>query len=302
MKRYKTLCRSLRWLALGPLVWCTAWSEARTHAAGASSLTDAALVQINFEQKLNSPVSLDLVFRDEAGQNVRLGAYFDRQPVILVLGYYGCPMLCTLVLNGLVESLLDLRMDIGKQFQVVNVSIDPTEKPELAAAKKRTYLKRYGRHGAAEGWHFLTGDEPAIKTLAAQTGFHYAYDASLRQYAHPSGIIILTPEGKVARYFFGIDFAPRELDGALKQASAGWIGSPIRQLLLLCFHYSPITGKYGNLVMTAIRVSGIATLVGLGAAMVLASQRRREKRLLTSAAPPKAIGRATNAPGKEASL
>jgi len=247
-------------------------------AAATRSLTDASLVTIKFDQKLNDQVSLDLTFRDETGRMVRLGDYFGNQPAILVLGYYGCPMLCTLVLNGLIESLQDLKMDVGKQFQVINISIDPKETPELAAAKKRTYLKRYGRHGAAAGWHFLTGQEEPIKRLADQVGFHYAYDPTLRQFAHPSGIIVVTPEGKVARYFFGINFAPRELDAALRQASANRIGSPIEQLILLCFHYSPLTGKYGQRIMTVVRLSGVATIVGLVAVMVLASQHKRKRR------------------------
>jgi protein SCO1/2 len=185
-------------------------------------------------------------------------------------------MLCTLVLNGMVESLQDLKLDMGKQFTVVNVSIDPHETPELAAAKKKTCLKRYGRKGAAAGWHFLTGAEPAVKQLADEVGFRYAYDPSIKQYAHPSGIIILTPEGKVARYFFGINYSPKELAAALKQARTNQTGSPIEQLILLCFHYSPVTGKYGNLIMTIVRGCGVATLVGLAGAIVLVSRRRQK--------------------------
>src|ERR1035437_996118 len=275
MKRYNTLLPTWRFLVSSSMLCCCTCVAKPGSATGGSALSDTALVQISFEQKLNSQVSLDLPFRDESGRAVRLGDYFRHQPVILVLGYYGCPMLCTLVLNGLVESLQDLKLDMGKQFQVVNVSIDLTEKPELAAAKKRTYLKRYGRHGAAEGWHFLTGDVAAIRTLADQAGFHYAYDPSIRQFAHPSGIIVLTPGGRVARYYFGINFAPRELDAALRQASGNRISSPVQQLWLLCFHYSPLKGKYGNLVMAIVRVSGVATLAGLAGAIVLASQRKR---------------------------
>src|SRR5438105_2374187 len=160
-------------------------------------LTDETLAKLSFEQKLSSQASLDLVFRDEAGRQVRLGEFFGHKPAILVLGYYECPMLCTLALNGMVEALEDIKWNIGNQFDVINVSINPRETSALAAAKKRTYLKRYGRAGAAHGWHFLTGDEPAIEQLARQVGFQYAYDPSSRQYAHPSGLIILTPQGKV---------------------------------------------------------------------------------------------------------
>ncbi len=243
-----------------------------------SSLSDEKLSEIKFIQKLNGQVSLDLPFRDEDGTVVKLGDYFGQRPVILVLGYYECPMLCTLVLNGMVEALQDLKLDMGKQFSVVNVSINPKETPKLAAAKKQTYLKRYGRHGAAAGWHFLTGNESAIHQLAQEVGFGYAYDPSIQQYAHPSGLIILTPDGKVARYLFGVSFSPKELDAALQDATHQKVGSPVEQFILLCFHYSPLTGKYGNLVMTIVRISGVATLLGLAGVMITLARRRRRER------------------------
>jgi protein SCO1/2 len=258
-------------------LWRATPFPVQAQAANASSLPESALNTIRFEQKLNSQVSLDLPFLDEQGNPVTLRRYVGQRPVILVLGYYRCPMLCTLVLNGMVECLLDLKLAVGREFEVVNVSIDPNEKPELAAAKKRTYLKRYGRLGADQGWHFLTGEKPAIERLAAEVGFNYAYDATIRQYAHPSGLIILTPQGKVARYLFGVNFSPKELDAALREASANQIGSPIRQLILLCFHYHPWVGRYGGLVMAVVRLAGVATLLGLGGIIVLAtrhSQRR----------------------------
>jgi len=230
----------------------------------AQSLSPATLDRIEFEQKLDAQVSLDLPFRDESGRRVRLGDYLGRKPVILVLGYYGCPMLCTLTLNGLIESMEDLKWVVGNQFDILNISIDPTETPELAAAKKQTYLRRYGRAGAGEGWHFLTGDAIAIKRLAAQVGFHYAYDPTVKQYAHPSGLVILTPQGRVAKYLFGVTFAPNDLYAALKGASGNQIGARIQQLALLCFHYSPIKGKYGPAIMTAVRGLGALTLLGLG--------------------------------------
>ncbi|MEP6662853.1 MAG: SCO family protein [Verrucomicrobiota bacterium] len=236
-------------------------------AATNSSLSEESLLQIKFNQKLESQISINLVFRDESGKEVSLTNYFHHKPVILVMGYYGCPMLCTLVLNGLIESLQDLKQDAGNQFEFVEVSIDPNEKPPLAAAKKRTYLKRYGRAHAESGWHFLTGDEPAIRQLAQEVGFHYAYDARIKEFAHPSGIIVLTPEGKVSSYLFGINYPARELDAALKTAAVKKTGSRIEQLLLLCFHYSPTTSKYGNVVMIAVRVAGIATLGLIGFAL-----------------------------------
>jgi protein SCO1 len=231
--------------------------------AKASELGDSALRQIRFDQKINAQVPLDAAFRDETGAPARLGDYFGKKPVVLVLGYYGCPMLCTLVLNGLVESMQDLKMDIGNQFDVLDVSISPSETPQLAAAKKREYLRHYGRPGAAAGWHFLTGGEPAIRQLADSVGFRFAYDTAMKQYAHPSGFIVLTPQGKVSRYFFGVNFRSQELHDALKDASANRAGSPIRQLFLLCFHYSPVTGKYGALIIGCVRGIGIATLLAL---------------------------------------
>src|SRR5690348_3646919 len=169
--------------------------------ARAQSLTAAQLSNIRFDQKLGSQVSLDLAFRDETGKTVTLAEYFGKKPVILVLGYYQCPMLCTLTFNGMVEGLNDMKWSIGDEFNVVNVSINPRETPELAAAKRKNYLKQYGRPSAAAGWHFLTGDEPQIRKLADEVGFQYAYDPSVHQYAHPSGLTILTPDGKVSKYF-----------------------------------------------------------------------------------------------------
>lgn len=232
-------------------------------AANASELGDNALRQIRFDQKINAQIPLDATFRDETGKTAPLGSYFGEKPVVLVLGYYGCPMLCTLVLNGLVETMQDLKMDIGNQFDVLDVSVSPAESPQLAAAKKREYLRHYGRPGADAGWHFLTGGEPAIRRLSDAVGFRYAYDPAIKQYAHPSGFIVLTPQGKVSRYFFGVNFNAQELHDALRDASANRSGSPVRQLFLLCFHYSPVTGKYGALIIASVRAIGVATLLGL---------------------------------------
>jgi protein SCO1/2 len=230
----------------------------------ASSLTDDDLRRVRFEQKPGNPVSPELVFRDENGKEITLGNYFGRKPVILVLGYYECPMLCSLTFNGLIESLQDLKFNPGADYEVVNVSIDPKETPALASAKKANYLKRYARPGAAAGWHFLTGGAPAIERLANDAGFHYAYDERIRQFAHPGGFVILTPDGKVSKYFFGVKFSAKEINGALREAGAGKAGSPAQEFFLLCFHYSPISGKYGPLIMTIVRGSGVVTLVILG--------------------------------------
>jgi protein SCO1/2 len=242
----------------------------------AQSLSDEELARIQFEQKLNNQVSLDLHFRDETGRVVRLGDYFKSRPVVLVLGYYQCPMLCTLVLNGMVESAADMKWSIGREFDVVDLSINPRETPALAAAKKQSYLKRYGRSGAAEGWHFLTGDEPSIEQLAREVGFHYAYDTVSKEYAHASGLVVLTPEGKVSSYLFGVTYAPKDLSAALRTASTWQVGSPIQQLILLCFHYNPITGKYSQNIIRILRILGATTILGL-VALVVAMVVRRPK-------------------------
>jgi protein SCO1/2 len=268
---------------------------AESPCAEAQTLSDATLARIGFEQRLNAQVSLDLTFQDEQGRSVRLGEYFGKKPVILVLGYYGCPMLCTMVLNGLVEDLQDMKWSIGKEFEVVNVSINPRETATLAAAKKRTYLRRYSRSSAAAGWHFMTGEESASKQLSAETGFRYAFDPVSKEYAHPSGLIVLTPEGRIARYFFGVKFAPNELYEALQAASSHKIGSRIQELILLCFHYRPITGKYGALVMMTVRILGIATVVGLATGII--TMVRREK-VMRSAAGPGDANRISNSSRK----
>ncbi len=247
------------------LLWGCAWLAVLTLClpAHAQSLPDQTLAQIRFDQNLNTQVSPALTFRDEDGQPVRLGNYFGQKPVLLVLGYYECPMLCTLVLNGMVEAASDMKWSIGREYEVVDVSIAPQETPALATAKKRTYLKRYGRSGAAQGWHFLTGAEPAIRQLAGQVGFRYAYDPVSKQYAHPSGLVVLTPDGRVSSYLFGVTYAPKDLYGALNKASAHEVSSPIRQLILLCFHYNPLTGKYSGIIIVALRFMGAGTMLGL---------------------------------------
>jgi len=233
-----------------------AWAEA-------GALQDSDLAAITFEQRLNTDISRDLLFRDEHGSALRIGDCLNQKPTILVLGYYECPMLCTLELNGMVEALQDIKWSIGKDFEVINVSIDPRERASLAAAKKRIYLKRYGRAGAAEGWHFLTGDQPAIQRLADEVGFHYRYDARSGQFAHPSGLVILTPEGRISGYLLGLSYPSRDLFSALERASAHKVSSPVRKLVLLCFHYNPITGKYGVVIINSVRLLGVLTLVAL---------------------------------------
>ena len=227
------------------------------------------LKEVGIDQKLNQSIPLDLVFRDEHGKPVRLGEYFGQKPVILSMVYYNCPMLCTQVLNGLESSLKLIPMDIGKQFNVVTVSIDPTERPVLAEAKQALYTGLYGRPNAAEGWHFLTGDEPQIRQLANALGFRYAYDPDSKQFAHASAIMLLTPEGKISRYFYGIQFPSRDMRLGLVEASEGKIGSPVDQVLLFCYHYDPSTGKYGLLISRLIQLAGAVTVLAIGSLVLV---------------------------------
>jgi protein SCO1 len=232
------------------------------------------LKDVGVDQNLNSQIPLDLLFRDEKGRSVRLSEYFSKgRPVILSLVYYNCPMLCTQVLNGLLRSLKEQSLNPGKDFEVLTVSIDPTEKPVLASAKHDLYTGIYARAGAAEGWRFLTGEETQIKQLAHALGFRYAYDPGSKQFAHASAIFILTPDGKISRYFYGIQYPERDIRLGLVEASEGKIGSPVDQILLFCYHYDPVTGKYGLLISRVIKAAGLATVLALGAIVFVLGRR-----------------------------
>jgi protein SCO1/2 len=236
--------------------------------------------QVKYEQKINAQLPLDLKFKDETGRDVVLGEYFGRKPVVLALVYYECPMLCTMVLNGLIKSLRVLDFEPGKEFDVVVVSFAPKETPALAAEKKAVYLREYGKAGTAPGWHFLTGEPDSIGKLTGTVGFRYLYDERTQQYAHASGIIVATPEGKLHRYFYGIEYAPRDLRLALVDASQNKIGTLADQVLLFCYHYDPQTGKYGVLITRVIRLFGTATVVLLGGFILFSL--RRERRVRTA--------------------
>lgn len=225
----------------------------------AASVLPPALRNIGVDQNLNAQIPLNLVFRDDSGREMPLSSYFGSRPVVLALVYYQCPMLCTQVLNGMVMSLRGMSLESGHDFDVVTVSIDPTEMPDLAAKKKGEYLRRYAR--GTEGWHFLTGAEPQIKELAHSVGFRYAYDPKTKQYAHASAIMVVTPTGRLSRYFYGIEYAPRDLRLGLIEASENKIGSPVDQILLYCYHYDPSTGKYSAIVMNIVRLAGVLTLL-----------------------------------------
>ncbi len=227
------------------------------------------LQNVGIEQHLDEQIPADLSFRDETGKPVRLGDYFGKKPMILNLVYYNCPMLCGEVLSGLEGALRVLKFDVGKEFDVLTVSFDPRETPDMATKKKAEFLKRYGRAGAAEGWHFLTGPQESIDALTKAAGFQYQYDPKTGQFAHATAIMILTPEGKIAQYYYGVDYAPKDLRLGLIQASQNKIGTLADQVLLYCYHYDPTTGKYGAIISRVLKLAGLATLLGLGILMTV---------------------------------
>lgn len=246
----------------------------------------AALQGVGIEQRLDQQVPLDLVFRDEFGRTAPLSTYFSgHKPVLLALVYYTCPMLCNLVLNGVESSLKVISLDPGKDFEVVAVSFDPKDTPEVAAAKKANYLQRYRRPDTANGWHFLTGDEASIKALTSAVGFRYKYDAKTGQFAHASAVMILTPQGKLSRYFYGVEYPPRDMRLGLVDASQKKIGTPVDQILLFCYHYDPSTGKYGAVAMNMVRFAGGTFVLIAGAFLFVAWRRdwRKDRRALRQA-------------------
>lgn len=243
--------------------------------SGAEDQRPAILREIGFDQKLGATVPLETPLLDEAGRDVRLGDYFQGRPVVLSFNYFDCPMLCTVSLNGLASALGTLSFDAGKEFEIVTVSFDTRDTPAAARAKKDSYLKRYHRPGAAEGWHFLTGGAPAIERLTRAAGFRYAWDEETKQFAHPSGVLVLTPDGRIARYLYGIEYAPKDLRLALVEASRGTIGSPLDQAVLYCFQYDPATGRYGAAIMRIVRLGGALTAIALASFVLLMLRRER---------------------------
>jgi protein SCO1/2 len=241
---------------------------------------------VKFEQHPGQQISRDLVFRDEKGRALKLGELWGNRPVILVLGYYRCPMLCTMINDGLINALENLRANVGADFDVVELSIDPDETPAAAAERKALYVRRYGRSDAATGWHCLVGDAKAITQLADEVGYRYAYDLEIKQYAHPSGVIVLTPAGKISRYVFGATFNSTELRDALAAAKEGKSGSVLSQIFLLCYHYNPITGKYAALILSVLRIASIATVfVIIGFVALIIRRDRRARRVLYEISP-----------------
>jgi protein SCO1 len=234
-----------------------------------ANMRPPGLKNVGIEQHLNDQIPPDLVFRDETGQAVRLGDYFGRKPLILNLVYYQCPMLCGEVLSGLESALRVLKFDVGKEFDVLTVSFDPRETPEMATTKKAELLKRYGRAGTAEGWHFLTGTQGSIAALTKAAGFDYEYDPKTGQFAHATAIMVLTPQGKIAQYYYGVEFAPKDLRLGLVQASQNKIGSIVDEVLLYCYHYNPETGKYSAIVGRILKIAAGTTIFMLGTFLIV---------------------------------
>lgn len=231
--------------------------------------------EVKAEQNLNAVIPMDLMFRDEAGRVVRLRELFHGKPVLLNFMYYRCPMLCSMAMENVASALTELKFDIGRDYDVITVSIDPRDTPKEAAEKKEKYIKRYGRFESESGWHFLTGHESAIKSLTNTVGFRYAYDMEQDQFAHPTMLIVLTAQGRISRYLYGFDYKGRDLRLALVEASANKIGSATDQLLLLCYHYDPVTGKYTRSTMNAVRAGSMATVAGIAGFVFISIRRER---------------------------
>jgi protein SCO1 len=238
-----------------------------------------ALTEVGIQQKLDEQLPLDTEFKNEEEKTVKIGDYFGQRPVILALVYYECPMLCSEVLNGMTGSLKGLNFNVGKEFDVVAISFDAreNEKAGLAKSKKEAYVKRYAREGSENGWHFLTGTQASIDKITKAVGFNYAWDEQTQQFAHAGAIMILTPEGKLSKYLYGIDYAPKDVKLAVMESSQNKIGSPVDQLMLYCFHYNPATGKYGFAILNIIRLVALATLFGLGAMIFVFWRREKNK-------------------------
>ena len=234
------------------------------------------LREVSIAQRLNESIPPEITFRDENGKAVRLGDYFGTKPIVLSLAYFDCPALCTEVLNGELRTMKAISLDLGKDFDAITVSFEPKDTPELAKAKRDVYAGQYGRPGARENWHFLTGDQPSIDALTQAVGFHYAYDSASRQYAHAAAILVLTPHGRIARYFYGVQYPGRDVRLGLVEASEGKIGTPTDHALLYCYQYDPATGKYGLMVMNVVRAAGVLTVLVLGIFMFVMFRRERK--------------------------
>jgi len=270
-----------------PLLLLPAFAAAQMGAAPPPRpATPGVLQEVGFDQRLGESVPLDLAFTDEAGRSVKLADYFGKKPVVLSLVYYDCPMLCTLSLNGLAGALEVLSFVPGQEFEVLTVSFDSRETPALAAAKKKAYMARYRRPGAHAGWHFLTGSDESIAALTRAVGFRYVWDEATRQFAHPAGVVVLTPEAKISHYLFGVEYAPKDLRLALVAAASGRIGNAADRLLLYCYSYDPQNGRFSASILNIVRLLAVLTVVGLAAFILTASAVRRPRGELGPAATP----------------
>jgi protein SCO1/2 len=261
-----------------PLIFIASSAFAQPAPAGVPAAeVPAALREVGFDQNLNQMLPLDVEFTDERGRTVKIGEYFGERPVVLSFVYYGCPMLCLQSLSSLAATLGVLSENPGDDFDVVSVSIDPRETPALALEKKTHYVERSGKSSIAQGWHYLTGTDASIQRLTKAAGFRYAWDASQQQFAHPAGIVIATPQGRVARYLFGIDYGPRDLRLALLDASDEKISSPLKKALLYCYHYDLATGRYSLAILRIVQVAGAATVLSLGTLILVWTRRERRQ-------------------------
>ena len=259
-------------ILFGPVVVIAYGPEVAT-----KKLTKERIDKIDFEQRLGDYISPDLKFQDHNGNAVRLGDFLGKKPVILSLVYYECPTLCNQVLNTLLRSLNVLNFDIGTEFDVISVSIDPGETAQLASEKRQSYVSKYKGAGATKGWNFWVGEQEQIDQLAESVGFIYEYDSESDQYIHASGIIVLTPDGQIAKYFYGLDYPPRDLRWGLVEASKSNIGNAVDKLLLLCYSYDPLTGGYGIIVMNALRIGAVLAMISLGTFVFIMLRRERRK-------------------------
>ena len=262
-----------------------AWSQAMSRGilSPPTNVRPPGLQHVGIQQNLNEQIPADLTFTDDSGRAVKLGDYYGKKPLILNLVYFTCPMLCGEELNGLESALRILKFDVGKEFEVITVSFDPKDTPDAAAKKKAEILKRYKRAGAEQGWHFLVGNQDSIDKIAKAVGFEFEYDAKSNQFAHTTAIMVLTPQGKIAQYYYGIDYPPKDLRLALVDASQEKIGNVVDELLLYCYHYDPEKGKYSATIMRILRLAGVATLLCLGTLFIVlfrrgpdSTQKRRE--------------------------
>jgi protein SCO1/2 len=267
------------------LVLLAAFGIAARSVSAQQLTTPPILNNVGIVQNLNAQIPPDLVFRDETGKSVRIGDFFGRKPILFSLVYFDCPALCTEVLNGELRTMKAISLDLGKDFEAVTVSFEPKDTAALAKAKRDVYIGQYDRPGAAENWHFLTGEQPSIDSLTKAVGFQYAYDSSIHQYAHAAAILVLTPEGRIDRYFYGVVYPARDVRLGLVEASEGKIGTLTDHALLYCYQYDPMTGKYGFLVMNVLRAAGGLTVLALAIFMIVMFLRERKRPL---AVPPAA--------------